>query len=210
MLIRVATTRAEIPRVGEGIAFIHGEIQPKISAIDGNQGFAMAVDHSSKRYVGIAAWTDSEALYGSESNASGLIADLARHLHGSKPSVEVFDLVLAHVVKPVRVGYWGRLARLEVPDRDFSRAVQKFQEIVLALFERYDERYEGLAAILLFVDRTSGLLGSIIWYDTLRALRGSAARAQELQELLEAELPTVRFVELSELELVIAETQRLY
>jgi hypothetical protein len=89
MLIRVATTRAEIPRVGEGIAFIHGEIQPKISAIDGNQGFAMAVDHSSKRYVGIAAWTDSEALYGSESNASGLIADLARHLHGSKPSVEV-------------------------------------------------------------------------------------------------------------------------
>ena len=44
MLIRVVTTRADVPRTGEGIAFVHGEIQPQIAAMDGNAGFAMAVD----------------------------------------------------------------------------------------------------------------------------------------------------------------------
>ena len=206
MLIRVATTRADIPRTGEGIAFVHGEIEPKIYAMDGNRGFAMAVDRSSGRYVGLAAWTDPEALKASGHDAPGLIADLAWRLHGSNPSVEVFDLVLAHVVKPVRVGYWGRLARLEVPVQDFARAVRKFEEIVPALFERYD----GLAGIILFVDRTTGVLESVIWYDSLHALRGSATRAQELRELLVADVPTVRLVELSELEVVIAEMQELF
>jgi hypothetical protein len=205
MLIRVATTRADIPRTGEGIAFVHGEIEPKVSAMDGNRGFAMAVDHSSGRYVGIAAWTDAEALEASGHDAPGLIADLARRLHGSKPSVEVFDLVLAHVVKPVRVGYWGGLARIEVPEQDFSRAVQKFTEMVLAFFERYD----GLAAIVVFVDREVGVLENVMWYDSLHVLRGSAARAQELRELLVADVPTVRFVEFSELEVVIAEMRDL-
>ena len=58
MLIRVVTTRAKIPRTGEGIAFVHGEIEPKISAIGGNRGFALAVDRSFGRYIGMAAWTD--------------------------------------------------------------------------------------------------------------------------------------------------------
>ena len=206
MLIRVATTRADIPRTGEGIAFVHGEIEPKISAMDGNRGFAMAVDRSSGRYLGIAAWTDDEALKASGNDAPGLIADLARRLHGSKPSVEVFDLVLAHVVKPVRVGYWGRCARLEVPVPDFARAVQRFKETLLAMFDRYD----GLAGIILFADRTSGVLENIVWYDSLRVLRGSATRAQEVRELLAADVPTVKYVEVSELEVVIAATQKMF
>jgi hypothetical protein len=204
MLIRVATTRADIPRTGEGIAFVRGEIEPKIAAMDGNRGFALAVDWSSGRYLGIAAWTDAEALEASGHDAPGLIADLARRLHGSKPSVEVFDLVLAHVVKPLRIGYWGRLARLEVPVPDFSRAVQRFKDTMLAMFDRYD----GLAGTVLFVDRTSGVLESIIWYDSLRVLRGSATRAQEVRELLVADVPTVKYVEVSELEVIIAEMQK--
>lgn len=206
MLIRVATTQADIPRTGEGIAFVHGEIQPKISAMDGNRGFAMAVDHSSKRYVGIAAWSDPEALKASGHDAPGLIADLARRLHGSEPSVEVFDLVLAHVVKPVRIGYWGRFTRLEAPTRDFARAVEKLRQIVLAVFERYD----GLAGIILFVEPTSGVVGNIIWCDSLRVLRDGASRAQEVRQLLVADVPTVKHVELSELEVVIAEMQEVF
>jgi hypothetical protein len=209
MLIRVVTTRAGIPRTGEGIASVHGEIEPKVSAMDGNRGFVLAVDHSSGRFLGIAAWTDAEALEATGRDAPGLIADLAGRLHGSEPSVEVFVVVLAHVVKPVRVGYWGRLIRLEVPEQDFSRAVQRFTELVPALFQRYDERYDGTATVVVFVDRESGVLENVMWYDSLRALRGTADRARELRELLVADVPTVRCVELSELEVVIAETQGL-
>jgi hypothetical protein len=206
MLIRVVTTRAEIPRTGEGIAFVHGEIEPRISAIDGNRGFAMAVDRSSGRYVGIAAWTDPEVLEASGHDAPGLITDIVRRLHGSKPSVEVFDLVLAHVVKPVRVGYWGRSVRLEVPVDDSARAVQRFKETVLAEFDRYD----GVASIILLVNHTSGVLENIVWFDSLHVLRGSATCAKEVRDLLVADVPTVTYVEPSELEIVIAETQGLF
>jgi hypothetical protein len=201
MLIRVVTTHAGVPRTGEGIAFVHGEIEPKIAAMDGNRGFAMAVDRSSGRYVGIAAWSDPQALEASGHGAPDIIADLARRLHGSEPSVEVFDLVLAHVVKPVRLGYWGRMTRLEVPARDVARATEKFGQLVLAFFERYD----GLAAIILFVDRERGTVGNILWYDSLQNLRDSAGRTQEMRDLLVADVPTMRFVDDSELQVVIAE-----
>jgi hypothetical protein len=205
MLVRVVTTRADVPRTGEGIASVHGEIQPQIAAMDGNAGFAMAVDRSSGRYVSIAVWTGPEALESSGHGAPRLIADLARRLHGSEPSVEVFDLVLAHVVKPVRLGYWGRLTRLEVPVPDVARAAQKFQQWVLALFDRFD----GLAAIILFADRAHGVLECIIWYDSLPVLRGSASRMQELRDLLVADIPSMRSVEDVELQAVITEMNGL-
>jgi hypothetical protein len=207
MLIRVVTTGARIPRTGERIAFVHGEIEPKVSAMDGNRGFVLAVDHSAGRYVGIAAWSDPEALEVSGRDAPDLIAELVGRLHGSEPAVDVFDLVLAHVVKPPRVGYWARLTRLEMPMQDVPRAVHRFKELVQALFARYDERYDGTAAIVVFVDRASGVLENLMWYDSLRVLRGTADRARELRELLVADVPTVRVVEVSELEVVIAETQ---
>ena len=118
----------------------------------------------------------------------------------------MFDLVLAHVAKPVRIGYWGRRARLEVPAQDFARAVKRFEETLLAIFDRYD----GLAGIVLFVDRTSGVLENIMWYDSLHVLRGSAARAREVRELFAADVPTAKYVETSELEVVIAEMQKLF
>jgi hypothetical protein len=205
MLIRVVTTRADVPPIGEDIAFVHGEIQPEVAAMDGNRGFAMAVDRSCGGYVSIAAWTDAEALEASGHRAPALIADLARRLHDGEPTVEVFDLVLAHVVKPVRLGHWGRSTRLEVPVGDLARASQEFRQMVLAWFERY----EGLAAIVVFVDRAAGVLGGIFWYDSFRVLKGSAARFRELHDLLVADIPTVRLVEDCELQVVVAEMSGL-
>ena len=62
MLVRMITIRAGIPRTGEGIAFVHGELQPKVAAMEGNRGLTMAMDRSSGRYVGLTAWTDDEAV----------------------------------------------------------------------------------------------------------------------------------------------------
>lgn len=124
MLIRMCTIRADIPRIGEGIAYVRGEIQPEIAAMDGNNGFVMAVDRSSSRYVSVAAWTDNEALEASADRAPGLIGAVARRLGAGEPSVEVFELAFAQVVKPVRVGYWGRLTRAEIPTAHLDRAVR--------------------------------------------------------------------------------------
>ncbi len=169
--------------------------------MDGNNGFAMGVDHSSGRYVSVAAWTDKEALEANADRAPGLIGALARRLNGSEPSVEVFELAFAQVVKPVRVGYWGRLTRAEIPIAHLDRAVQKFKDTATALFERYD----GLAAIILFVNRASGVAHSALWFDSVQVLRGSKLRSEELHGLLAADLPAVKIVEVFELEVVIAE-----
>jgi hypothetical protein len=201
MLIRMCTTRADIPRTGEGIAYVRGEIQPEIAAMDGNNGFVMAVDRSSGRYVSVAAWTDKESLEASADQAPGLIGAVARRLNASEPSVEVFELAFAQVVKPVRLGYWGRLTRAEIPTTDVDRAVRKFTATTTALFDRYD----GLAVIVLFVDRLGGVAYSALWFDSVQVLHGSRPRSEELHRLLAADLPAVKIVEVSELEAVIAE-----
>ena len=67
------------------------------------------------------------------------------------------------------------------------------------------ERYEGLAAIVLFVDRGSGVTESATWFESVEVLRGSRDRARELGELLVAGVPTLTIGETSELEVVIAE-----
>jgi hypothetical protein len=201
VLIRVIIIRANIPRTGEGIAFVHGELQPKVAAMDGNRGFTMAVDRSSGRYIGLTAWTDDEAVKANVDRATGLVSDAARRLGGSEPSVEVFDLAVAHSLKPVRVGYWGRSTRVEITVDDLDRAVLRFRETALPLFEGH----EGLAAVNLFVNRMSGVAESVIWFDSLHALRCSKPRSQEMQKLLAAIVPTLKIVEVAELEVVIAE-----
>ena len=166
VLIRVSVIRAVIPRTGEGIAFVRGEIQPEIAAMAGSRGFAMAVDHLSGRYISLIAWTDDEAVKANADRVAGLMSDVARRLGGGEPSVEVFDLVLAHAVKPVRVGYWGRLTRAEIAVDDIHRAVLRFRETALPLFERY----EGLAAVDLLVNWVSGVAESVVWFDSLQVL----------------------------------------
>jgi len=202
VLIRVMITRADIPRTGEGIAFVHGEIQPEVAQMAGNRGFTMAVDHSSGRYICIAAWADDEAVKANADRAAGLISDIARRLGGSEPSVEIFDLAVAHSVKPLRVGYWGRLTRVNLTVDDLDRAVPRFRDTAPAFFEHYD----GLAAINLFVNRRSGVAESVLWFDSLHILRGSTSRYEEVQKLLAADIPAVKIVEAAELEVVIAET----
>jgi hypothetical protein len=161
----------------------------------------MAVDHSSGRYIGLVAWADDEAVKANADRAASLIGDVARRLGGSEPSVEVSDLAVAHSVKPVRVGYRGRLTRVEITVDDLDRTVLRFGETALPLLEGY----EGLAAVDLFVNRMSGVAESLIWFDNLHVLRCSKPRSPEMQKLLAAIVPTLRIVEVAELEVVIAE-----
>ena len=201
MLIRVVITRADIPRTGEGIAYVHGEIQPKVAAMQGNTGFALAVDHASQRYIGLAGWAEEDALTATADQAAGLISDVARRLSGTEPEVEVFDLAVRHAVKPLRIGYWGQLTRMTVSSSDIDRMVKRFRETALPVFERDD----GLAAIDLFVNRASGVAGSAIWFDGVQVLRRSRPLVEEMQELLAEDVPTLAIVEDAEIEVVIAE-----
>jgi hypothetical protein len=79
--------------------------------------------------------------------------------------------------------------------------VLKFRDTALPLFERYD----GLAAIDLFVNRMRGVAESVIWFDGLQVLRRSRPRSQEMQTLLAADIPTLKIIEAAEFEVVIAE-----
>jgi hypothetical protein len=172
-----------------------------VAALDGNRGFTMAVDRSSGRYIGLTAWTDDEAVKANIDRDAGLVSDAAQRLGGSEPSIEEFDLAVAHSVKPVRVGYWGRFTRVEITVDDLDRVVLRFRDTALPLFEGY----AGLATINLFVNRMSGVAESVIWFDSLHVLRGSKPRWQEMQKLLAAVVPSLKIVEVAELEVVIAE-----
>ncbi len=121
MLIQVRITPATLPRTGEGIAFVRGEIGPAITAVNGSRGFLMAMDHSAGAFVAMAAWSDSAVLAAHEDLVPGLVAEATRHLHNGESTIEVFDLAVSHVVKPLRIGYWGRVTRIHSLQRNRTR-----------------------------------------------------------------------------------------
>jgi hypothetical protein len=67
------------------------------------------------------------------------------------------------------------------------------------------ERYDGLAAIDLFVNRMREVAESVIWFDGLQVRRRSRPRSQEMQTLLAVDVPTLKIIEAAEFEVVIAE-----
>ena len=201
MLIQLRITPATLPRNGEGIAFVRGEIGPAITAVNGSRGFLMALDHSSGTYVAMAAWADRAVLDAHEDLVPGLVAEATRHLHSGESTFEVFDLAVSYVVKPLRIGYWGRFTRIQVPAAESDRAAQRFRDTVVPGHDHDD----GLAAISLLLNRDTGSGYAASWYDSLPRLRAVQERGEESGQLLIAGTPAFTALAARELHVVITE-----
>lgn len=200
--MQLTVAQGEFARTGDGIAFVNGEIGPEVSAMEGNERFGMALDHASSRYVYWSVWTDPQSLAVNAERATQMAGDVIKHLPSHDPVTETFDLVYTHSAKPVHVGNWGNLTRVQIPIAELDRAVRFFTAIVVAWFENQT----GPIDIIMGVDTATGDCRSLICYDTLRDLRDNEPSTQELQGVLATTIPGAKITEISELQVVIAET----
>lgn len=201
MLIQLRIAPATLPRTGEAIAFVRGEIGPKVTALNGSRGFLMALDHTSGAYVAMAAWSDRATLETHDDLVSELVAEATRHLHSGESAIEVFDLAVSLIVKPLRIGYWGRLVRIQVPAAESDRAAQRFRDTFVPGHDGDD----GLAAISLLLNPDTGAGFAASWYDSLPRLRGMQQRGEESGQLLISGEPAFTAIERRELHVVITE-----
>ncbi len=201
--MQLTVAPAEIPRTGEGIAFVNGEIGPVVSAMEGNESFVLALDHSAGRYVCWSVWSSPESLAAYADRAVALAVDIVEHLHTGEPTTEASEVLFTHSVKPLHLGNWGQLTRAQMLVDDLDRAVRFLGDTILAWFENQSVPIDIVAG----VNRTTGASQALICFETLKALRESEPRLEELRGMLVKAIPGVSFTEISELQVVIAEAK---
>jgi hypothetical protein len=88
-----------------------------------------------------------------------------------------------------------------MPPEDVDRALQSFKDTVMPFFEKYDR----ICAVMVMVNRETGVLQTSIILENREALEASSGRAQEVRDLITAAIPSVKIVEVFELEVVISD-----
>ena len=201
MYVRVTSTQADPARLEDGIAYIRDEVLPKTKLMKGSLGSVVGVDRSSGRGSLMSCWTDRGALDATSQAVVGMRSAAARRLDGSDTTVETFEIVHLHLVKPAEPGSCTRTTRAEMPPEDVDRALQSFKDTVVPFFEKDD----GICAVMVMVNRETGVLQTSITVEDREALEASRGRAQEVRDLITAAIPSVKIVEVFELEVVISD-----
>jgi hypothetical protein len=201
MYVRVTSTQADPARIDDGIAYIRDEVLPKTNLMKGSLGSVVGVDRSSGRGSLMSCWTDRESLNATHQAVVGMRSAAARRLDGSNTTVETFEIALIHLAKPAEPGSCTRTTRTEMPPEDVDRALQSFKDTVMPFFEKYDR----ICAVMVMVNRETGVLQSSIILENREALEASSGRAQEVRDLITAAIPSVKIVEVFELEVVISD-----
>jgi hypothetical protein len=203
MYVRVTSAQADPARIDDGIAYIRDEVLPKTNLMKGSLGAVLGVDRSSGRGSFMSCWADRAGPEASHQAVVGMRAAAARRVGGSDTTVETFEIAVMHLVKPVLPGSYTTTTRAEVPPEDIGRALQSFKDKVVPYLEKYD----GLEAVMVLVNRENGLFQSLMALENREALEASRGRARELRDLITAVLPTLQIVEVFDLEVVIWELQ---
>ena len=199
MFIRISTIMAEPARIGDGIAYMREEVQPRVEELAGSLGLSMWVDRSSGRAAVTALWTDRESLEASSATTAALRQDVAKRLAGES-TVEVFELAHVHRVKPGQPGYWSRSVRMDVAANDVDRLIGHFQSTSLPSIEQHD----GLVAAVMGVNREDGKALVTATFDTRQALDASGSASQERRDKATSDVPSSSVTSVLDLELVIA------
>jgi hypothetical protein len=201
MYVRVTSTQADPARIDEGVAYIRDEVLPKTNLMKGSLGSVMGVDRSSGRGSLMSCWTDRESLDATDQAVVGMRSAAARRLGGSNTIVETFEIALIHLAKLAEPGSCTRTTRTEMPPEDVDRALQSFKDKVVPFFEKDDR----ICTVMVMVNRETGVLQTSITLENREALVASRGRAQEVRDLITAAIPSVKIVEVFELEVVISD-----
>jgi hypothetical protein len=200
MYVRVTSTQADPARIDDGIAYIRDEVLPKTNLMKGSLGSVVGVDRSSGRGSLMSCWTDRESLDATHQAVVGMRSAAARRLDGSNTIVETFEIALLHLAKPAEPGSCNRTIRTEMPPEDVDRALQSFKDKVVPFLERDDR----MCAVMVMVNRETGVLQISITLENREALIASRGRAKQVRDLITAAIPSVKIVEEFELEVVIS------
>ena len=148
----------------------------------------------------MSCWTDRESLDATHQAVVGMRSAAARRLNGSGTTVETFEIALLHLVKPAKPASCTRTTRAEMPPYDVDRALQSFKDTVVPFLEKYGD----ICAVMVMVNRETGVLQISITMESREALEASRG-CEEVQDLITAAIPSVKIVEVFELEVVISD-----
>jgi hypothetical protein len=197
---RTTTLIASPSAIDEGIAYVRGEVWPRIQELEGCLGMSLVVDRESGRGIATASWDTQEALRTSASTAMAL-RDQATQIFGatSRPVVEEWEIASMHRMHTTHPGTCIRTAWSRVSPANVDRALEFYRSELLP----HMDQLEGFASASLLIDRPAGRSVLSVAYDTREAMERTRDQADYLRAKTTQEVD-VEFLDVAEFELAMA------
>lgn len=198
MYARSTTIQAQLASIDDGVVYIHDEVWPELTTMDGYVGLSLLVDRESGQCIATSAWETEEAMRVSTELARPL-RDRAAMRFGGDPTVSCWEIAAMHREHRAMDGACVRATWIKMPRDQVDRSIDFYRTDVLPSLERL----EGFCSASFMVNRTAGRGVSSTTFDSRDAMVGNRETARELRNTRTRELGA-DITDVGEFELTLA------
>jgi heme-degrading monooxygenase HmoA len=195
---RSTTIQARPSSIDDGISYVHDEVMPAMSAMDGYIGLSLLVDRDSGRCIVTSAWDTEEAQQTSAGRAAPM-RERAGRIFGGSVSVDAWEIGVLHRDHHSSAGACVRATWMRMPATHSARAIDFYRDSVLSALEDL----EGFCSASLLINRDTGRAVSSSTFDSYEAMDRNREHAGELRNARTRELGA-DIIDVGEFELAIA------
>jgi hypothetical protein len=198
MYARSTTIQGDPQYIDEGMKYVHDEVMPAVTQMDGCVGISMLADRGSGRCIVTTSWADEMAMRGSAEGVRTLRERTTESFHGNAEVAE-WEIAVLHRMHPTGDGACTRVMWTRGDPGNLERTIDMFRMSILPRLEELD----GFCSVSLMVDRTSGRCATAATYDTRDAMARALAPVTAMREELAA-ATNMEITEVAEFDLVLA------
>lgn len=176
---RSTTINGDPAAIDRGITYVHDEVMPLVTGIDGCIGLSMMVDRQAGQCIVTTSWETEEAMRASEERLAEQRQRGAELLHGS-PAVERWEIAVMHRDHAAPDGACCRATWLRTNHgHDVDRGIDIFR---MALLPRL-EALTGFCSASLFVNRELARACVTTTFDSRDAMETSRDEAWAIRDM---------------------------
>ena len=177
MFARTSTIHTKPESVDLGISFIHDEVLPAITQMQGCIGLSMLVVRQSGRCIVTSSWESESAMQGSE-DAVRPLRERASELLGGQAQVQYWEIAVMHRANHAPDDARVRVTWMNVDPADADGAIEVFKSQALP----HIESLPGFCSASLMVNRDTGEAVSSVTFDGAASLDASRPGADLIRE----------------------------
>jgi heme-degrading monooxygenase HmoA len=177
MYARSTTIQGDPQYLDDGMMYVHDEVMPAVTQMDGCVGISMLADRGSGRCIVTTSWADEMAMRGSAEGVRTLRERAADIFHGNAEVAE-WEIAVLHRMHASGDGACTRVMWTRGDPGNLDRMIDSFRMSVLPRLEELT----GFCSVSLMVDRTSGRCATATTYDTRDAMAQALAPVTAMRE----------------------------
>ena len=177
MYARSTTVSGDIDRIAAGIRYVHDDVLPVITALDGCIGLSMLVEPDTGRVIVTSAW-ESEAAMQASDGLLGPVRARAADVMAGAATVDEWEVAVMHRDHRAAIDACCRATWLKLSRKDFDRGIDIYRRVMLPEMEKLP----GFCSASLMIDRARGRACSTTTYDSRESMHASRDQSWTIRD----------------------------